>query len=261
MMSAGCRDIREDLGAYLDRELSGGARLQVSQHLEICQACALEAASLAELRDVFQTAVQEESVPPALEGLAGGVISRVRAESAQSWRAVFDRAFDDWHWTLVGAGSVASTFLTTTFLSMILAFGPAPRSEDSLSALISNLGSPAGMLFVYVAPSGDNGDSVLLQVDTGGPRASSVATELARSSSSQWPSREVELTDELADMITRRGRVIDLSTMHPADRLRTENLMDEISRRRFGQTLQMGEPVQVREVRLVTSTSVSAKGL
>ena len=265
MMSAGCRDIREDLGAYLDRELSGPVRLQVAQHLEICQACALEAASLTELRDVLQSSVQRqpEAIPPALDGLAGGVISRVRAESAQSWRALFDRAFDDWHWTLVGAGSVASTFLTTTFLSMILAFGPAPKSEDSLAALISNLGSPAGMLFVYAAPSGNNGDSVLLQFggDSDAPRASSVATALARSSFSQGLSREAELANELADLVTRQGRIIDLSTMHPTDRRRTEDLMDQISRLRFGQTLQMGMPVNVRELRLITSTSVSAKGL
>ena len=209
---------------------------------------------------MFQTAVQQESVPPALDGLAGGVISRVRAESAQSWRAVFDRAFDDWHWTLVGAGSVASTFLTTTFLSMILAFGPAPRSEDSLSALISNLGSPAGMLFVYVAPSGDNGDSVLLQVDTGGPRASSVATELA--------GRRFAVAVARSGADRRVGRHDHASgpRHRPEHDAPGRPAAHRESHGRDQPPPAWSDPAdgrarQVREVRLVTSTSVSAKGL
>ena len=101
----------------------------------------LDAASSADaltgLGQMLRGAASEPVEAPEMDGLASGVISRVRAESAQSWRSLAARAADGWHWAIVGGGSVAATFVTTGFVAFILAFGPKPEREDSLAALMS----------------------------------------------------------------------------------------------------------------------------
>src|SRR5262249_24344144 len=156
----------QNLGAFVDGELSGAERLRVSQHLAECRSCAAEAQALGELGDVLRAgAITSDPEPGTLDGLAGGVISRVRAERAQSWRAFGERFLDDWHHALVGAGSVAAAFISIAFVSAMLEFGPAPVRDDSLAALIANLNSPAGTLFVEATPiSGRDYNSILMQV-------------------------------------------------------------------------------------------------
>ena len=169
-----------------------------------------------------------------------------RAECAQSWRGVLGHALDDWHWVLVGAGSVTASFATTLFVSALLTFGPLPERNDSLSALITNRGTPAGSLFVYATPAGSNLDSMLLQVDDG--ESSRLTAALA---SYDAPTQ--------ADLV--EGRLLDLSRMHPEARRYAEALLDQIKSVRMLGPLPTGAAVNVHEVRLVTSTGVTAKGL
>jgi hypothetical protein len=57
--------------------------------------------------------------------------------------------------------------------------------------------------------------------------------------------------------MTRKGRVVELADMAPADRLKTENLLDEIIRRQNKEVVQ----VELQQMRLITTADVSAKGL
>jgi hypothetical protein len=68
---------------------------------------------------------------------------------------------------------------------------------------------------------------------------------------------ERELVDALAQAVTRQGRVVDLLEMSPTDRENVEQLFAELGRRRTKDVVQ----VELQEVRFVTSTDVSAKGL
>ena len=99
---------------------------------------------------------------PILDGLADGVISRARAEAAQSWRAIFARAIEDWHWAVVGLGSVAATSTTLLFFSMLLTFGPEPPSRESLAALMNNLRRPAGTVILMATPIGHDQEATLM---------------------------------------------------------------------------------------------------
>ena len=259
-MSLECAAIRGDLGAFLDGELRGSDMLRVSNHLAQCEACSDEAESFSGLGELVRstTAVTPEGADMA--GLASGVISRMRAEEAQSWSGLAERAVSDWHWAIVGVGSVFATVASTAALTLILAFGPGPGRVDSLRALLSNLGSPAGSLFLYGGQSDDGRDASLFQIENGEPMASGVVAALARRPLDRVPS-EAELVENLADMVTRNGRVVSFDLLSPDDRQKTEELFVEIRRMR-----RMGPPsvvtaFTVHEVRLVTSTSVSAKGL
>ena|SRR6186713_471718 len=259
-VSGECHLVVRQIEAFVDGELSGADRLFVAQHLELCRSCASSAQALTGLGDVLRGAVAEDLPTPEMAGLASGVFSRIGAESAQSWRGLAARAADGWHWAIVGGGSVAATFVTTAFVAFILAFGPKPEREDSLAALISNLGRPPGMLFLYATPGGDGGDSVLMQVDNGEPAASILTAALATPIGFR-PQTEAELVGALANALTRKGRVVNLYLMTPEDRRYTESLLDEINRLRFTEPLTVGAAVAVHQVRLVTSTGVTAKGL
>ncbi len=115
--------------------------------------------------------IPSESVPPELDGLASTVISRTRAESAESWPGIFRRAQEDWHWVIVGAGAIAATFVSTLVLSAILAFGPKPDRADSISAFYTNFRTPAGDLYLLATPAGRDQEPIWVN-ENGGPAAS-----------------------------------------------------------------------------------------
>lgn len=256
----GCSSIQRDLGAFVDDELGGAERLSIARHLQECGVCAAEAQALRGLGDLLRAGAPVEVHQDDLAGLASSVVSRFKAESQASWRAFLERACDGWHWAIVGAGSVAATLVSTSILSLILAFGPAAPREDSLSALMNNLGSPAGYFFVFVSPVGDDEDTSLMQVENGRPTASRMVTALAVSASHRQTT-EADLVLELATMVTHEGRALTLSTMGPEARRRTVELLEELEQKRL-RSMRRGDSkrsLNVREVRLVTS--VTAKRL
>ncbi|HWB15543.1 MAG TPA: zf-HC2 domain-containing protein [Vicinamibacterales bacterium] len=263
-----CDQVHDQIADFVDGELRGPDVLRMLEHLDTCTACAEEVKTVRQMGDALRTVAASEPLPRGVDGLSSAVISRARAEADQSWLAFVARACEDWHWAYVGAGAVAATFVSTLLLSVILAFGPAPARDDSLSALITNLGSSAGWLFLYGTPVGgydaaaSTAESpVLLQVDNGGPAASGVMRALAERTSDGAPS-EADLVGALAAEIRREGQAGSFQSMRPADRQRVEALLEQITRFRLNDVGGVGTTMlNVHEVRLVTSTSVSAKGL
>jgi hypothetical protein len=253
-----CDSLREHLGAYVDGELAGAEMLRVSQHLEDCADCARLVDEDRGIGGLLRETMLAAPPTPSLAGLASGVITRVRAESAQSWRNVFRRGVDDWHWLIVGGGSVLATFVSMVFASALLFFGPDPARPDSLSALITNLGSSAGRLLVEATPVGDDKDSMLMEVDSGNQRADG---DVVIPAMLGFPT-ERDLVDALNQAVVPQGRLVELSAMPEVERKYTESLLDNINRFRLGEPTygSMG-PLNVHRVRLVTNTGVSAKAM
>jgi hypothetical protein len=192
------------LEALVDGELSGAERLRVTRHLSICSSCASAVSDLEQIGGMLREACVADH-PQEMAGLASGVISRVRAERAQSWRAVVERAVDGWHWFLVGGGSLAAACLSIVFLSAMLQLGPAPERSDSLASLLQNrdwrvLDAPGGQLYVWAVPIRD--------------------TEPA----------ERAIIGELAEALSGAGQSINLSTMSPRERLYAESLVDQLKK-------------------------------
>ena len=136
---------------------------------------------------------------------AGGI----RAVVAGDARA---RAFDDWHWAIVGGGSLGATFVSTLLLSVMLALRAGARRGDSLSALLTNLGSPAGALFVCASPTGDATGRIVLQVENGRPTASRTAVALMSSPSARLGQPRRNWSSAFGEAVTRTGgRVVPLA--------------------------------------------------
>ena len=253
---------KDVLGAFVDGELSGADRLRVSHHLTLCAACAGEAAAMSELGDVLRLAGASSVLPGELDGLAGGVISRVQAERAESWRGFADRLVDGWHYAIVGLGSVAAAFVSIAVVSVMLEFGPTPERDDSLAALIANLNSPAGTLFVEASPlTGRDQHSMLMEVNNDlvmpdESLPSGVVPIVLRYASEQ------EFVGALSEAMTRDGRLLELRSMSAQQRRYTEGLLDAIGRMRSGQAgFTSTGSLNVHSLWLVTNTGVTAKGI
>ncbi len=258
-----CRTVRRAISPFIDGELNGVERLAVARHLDACAECAALAQSMVDVGDALRASAEREGRFPSFAGMTANVISRTRAESAQSWRARLAQVCDGWHWAIVGSGALAATFVSTVLVSAILAFGPAPEREDSLSALIANLGSPAGAMFLCGSPSGSNQDARLFQIDNGTPAASRMTTALAVNSVACQPSSEADIVDALAAAVTgASGHAVALDAMHPAERKYTEDLLNEIARLRGAPaSAAAGRTIRVHDLRLVTGMAVVAKAL
>lgn len=136
--STACASVRPHLEAFADGELRGDTLRRVAQHLETCLACE---SVVEDVRGVGEILRGDQTVEPdltVLAGLADGVVSRVRAEDRESWRGKFERATDDLHWILVGAGSITSAFLTALSVTVVMQSAVVQRN-DSLASVLNNM--------------------------------------------------------------------------------------------------------------------------
>ena len=249
-----CTSFRDDVGAFVDGELTGAERLRVIAHLADCPVCADEAERVRSVGALLRGAAGADPATPAMAGLAGGVVTRVRAESAQSWRAVIDRGFDDWHWIIVGGGSVAATFVSMLFVTALLLFGPSPVQQDSLAGLMSSLETHPGTLLVEV---GDTKQAQLMQVNTGAENVHVVPAMLGGGSYEQ------ELVSQVMSLVVSdRGRIVTLAEMPETERRNAESLLQLIGDRRGPPAaFSVTGPLNILRVRLLASVGVSVRGL
>jgi anti-sigma factor RsiW len=256
MIRADCDSIRDDLDAFADGELRGDELRYVSHHVEACVRCSEEV----EIRRTVGGLIRESAgqwnrlqTPP---GLASGVVARVRAESAQSWRALLNRGVEDWHWVIVGGGAVAATFVSTLFCSALLLFGTTTTREDGLSTLASNYKTSPGAMYAEVSREGASPSEVMLvQLDTSAAPAEALPDVFDRESlERQWVAA---LAQTLAG-----GGPIGLAGLPEQSRKRAEWLLENIARMR-GVEPGVGAlgALKVHRLHLVTNTEVTAKGL
>jgi hypothetical protein len=232
-----CLSIRAHLEAFADGELRGDALRRVSKHVESCASCANDVAETRSLGDALRSRVAPGSADEDLAGLADGVVSRIKAEARESWRARFDRAFDDLHWVVVGAGSMAAAFISLLLVSAVFQSAVVQR-DDSLAAMLNTFGSPAPRLrFTTVLPA----------------------------SLTSLPTDDLQMVN-LA-VVTEDGRVMSLypvsSVNSPAsstDRQDDQVVMHQLSGLRFShQDRQMVDPAERRFVWLYSVTEVRGK--
>lgn len=249
----------QPIGAYLDGEVSGLERLRVANHLEQCDSCARDAAEWREVGDLLRATAAAEPLPAGLDGLASGVVSRIRAEGAESWRAKLDRAFEDWHWFAVAGGSLTAAFVSTLVVSLLLQFGPTPHRDDSLAALITNLGSPAGTLFLFGTQDASGKTTPVVMRYVNGTDGTDGAVTVSLNVPSDVVT-ESELVSRLSATLSARG-ALDSQSLHPKDRNYAESLLKQINGLHFpDDSARSSATIRVTQFLLQTSVGVSASG-
>ena len=256
MISADCDLIRDDLDAFSDGELRGDDLRRVSEHVGSCRYCTDELHARAAVGESVRGALRLNALAvPA--GLASDVVTRVRAESALSWRAMLNRAVEDWHWAIVGGGAVSATFVSALFCSALLVFGTAVPQADSLSAIGTRLMESPGVMYAEVALPGQP-DLMLVQLETSAEPSEPYPSVFSRDRNDE----ERLMVNALTEMLARSGGRVDWSAMSADARKQTEWLLSNIMR------LRSGEPavgpygaLRVYRLHLITNTEVTAKGL
>jgi hypothetical protein len=256
-MITNCTTVRAQLGAYVDGELDSADRLNVARHLEACEPCGSIEAFTREIGHSLRVAAADPAWTD-LKGVASGVVSRVCAEDAQSWRVLVGRLFDDWHWPLVAAGSIASALASLTLVTALCGWQPNRENDESLAGMLNSLQASAGTLLIMTAPTGPDQLPILMQFDDGQRVSTDAPAVLPAAFSS--PS-EGELVVALSQAVVGPdGRMSDLRSMSQRDRLRTEALFDEIQRlRSVPQASWSSRPVSVERLGLMTNMNVSGK--
>jgi hypothetical protein len=214
-----CLDVRRELAAYVDGELSGAQRLLLASHLHVCRSCQAEAGELRTLGEVLREAVAGQPVPlDDLRGLAGGVISRIGAENAQSWTARWSRAFDDWRWVAIGSGACSAAFVLVTMVFAIL-YSPTTQARQ--------LNEKVGTLYVMTVPENGRGGPVMLEYGeslqpAGGDHRYSVPASFS------WKADQL-LAFALDASLRRHGDFSSFYDLSREDREEVDNILKEIA--------------------------------
>jgi hypothetical protein len=217
-MSTACLNVVRSLEAYIDDELRGAERLKVSEHLEGCDHCTRELLSISEIGQALRLGAGNVNDDRMLAGLASGVTSRIAAERSQSWRATWNRIFDDWHWVGVGLGSVAGALTTLLMASAMLV--------TSITQL-EQMNARAGTLYLIALPQDGRGLPIMLEFEQtlGESRPD---TRVAMPASLGWQAAQA-LVSALDEKLVNSGRPASLRHLSKADREDILALLKEIA--------------------------------
>src|SRR5947207_11707992 len=141
MLTMSCADVRRELSAFHDEELTIGERIAIADHLENCPGCAVEADDLTAMREALQADYQTDRIAwgPMLSRVQSDVMTRLDAEERVSLATWVRELFEDRRRVLLTSMSVMATCLLVVFgLCRLLTLGTVGRSEEHTSELQSH---------------------------------------------------------------------------------------------------------------------------
>jgi len=240
-----CAAVRRRLAAFHDRELSVTDLIAFESHLKGCPPCARELRELESIGNLLRLAA---APAPADDwaGLAPGVLSRMSAEKQESLRARTGRLFEDMHLVWIALASTTATFLCGAIALGTLHFA-SPERHDSMAAVIAMMAAPSGsdsnparLDWRYRVPS--------VREDFGVVEATLVKTV-----------SDDDSMVAFSAVVTREGRVADLSVLTNGRDRRITNILGAISQARLQPAELAGSPIAVNLVWLVAQTTVKGK--
>jgi putative zinc finger protein len=242
-----CDEIREDLTAYHDGELSLDEQVRVQTHLQECIACRLEFAAISDLGDALRTMAGSVPRHTGVETgrITSGVLERIRVERQFSLAAQCRDWFQDMHLVWAGLGATVAMAICI-FASAGVLQAASQEKPESLAGIITTL-----------ANQGTNDYPLQLAGTMLAPRAMMNAP---------MPTADEDGEFALSAVVTREGRIQNLEVL-VAEQARALHVKPEVvvamldlaSRARFEPAISGGLPVAVNVVWLVTSTTVKGR--
>lgn len=243
-----CDQVRENLTAYCDGELSLDEQVRVENHLQECIACRLEATSISELGDALR--VMAGSAPGRALGdhgpITAAVLDRVGVERQFAIGAQVRDLFQDMHLVWAGLGASVAMAICIFASAGVLQAASHNEKPESLAGIISTL-----------ANQGTNDNPLRLAGTMLAPRALLDTPVPTTAGDGEWA---------LSAVVTREGRIQNLEVL-AAEQARALQVKPEVvlamlnaaSRARFEPAISGGLPVAVNVVWLVTSTTVKGR--
>jgi anti-sigma factor RsiW len=125
------------LSAYHDGELEVEDQIALEGHLRECGACRNEARQLQSLSALIRVGAVVATPAVELDGLASSVVSRLKAERAESFSGQTSRLFDDLHLVWAALGATGATVACLAIIFTLFYFATRER-PDSLGAIIAS---------------------------------------------------------------------------------------------------------------------------
>jgi len=273
------------LEAYHDGELPVEEQIVVETHLSECYLCASEAKSLRMVRDALRASADVPIETPGfvsrqsygmtaahaaaygdtamnggepglaraaamsldaqLASMSSAVISRVKAERAQSLPSRIARLFEDLHLVWAALAATTATATAAAIVAGVLYFAPKERS-DSLAGVLSALAAP-----------GSDRNPMVLDNRIAPPRFE--AEPIIENMPLTTEGTDVMLA--VSGVITQDGRLAfpSLVSSSPYSLDEDRRVMDQVSATRFEPATRGGAPVAVNFVWLLERTNVRGK--
>jgi hypothetical protein len=236
-----CVDVREQLEAFYDGELSIDERVAIQQHVAQCSSCSATADELAALGSTMRTlaAVTGENLPVEHARVSSHVIDRLKVEESFSLRAQITEWFQDMHLVWAGLGASVATAICLIGSASVL-HAANQEHPNSMARAISVLASP-----------GSNDNPMRLNYEMDPPRAVMDAS--------------IEMAEEdgeyaLSAVVSREGRVQGVEMINQsADSAGINAMLNEAYRMKFAPATARGDAVAVSVVWLVANTTVKGR--
>ena len=138
MLTLSCGQVRAELSAFHDQELPVEDRIAISDHLEGCPSCRLEASDLAAISEALHATARTEDVAvmPGLNRLQADILERWDAEEKASLSRTIRNLFDDPRRASASVGVSVVASLCLAFGAFVLAQSPI-RHPESLKAVMT----------------------------------------------------------------------------------------------------------------------------
>jgi hypothetical protein len=150
MLTWSCEQVRVELSAFYDEELPVADRIAISDHLDGCASCRLEADDLELIGDALQATarVEDVAVMPGLNRLQTDILARWNAEECASFGCTIRDLFDDPRRASASVGVSVAASLCLAMSAFLLAQSPI-RHPESLKAAMT-LSSRARTADIYL---------------------------------------------------------------------------------------------------------------
>ena len=138
MLTLSCDQVRAELSAFYDEELPVTARIAISDHLEACPACRVEADDLSAISQALRATARVDDVAamPGLNRLQADILERWDAEENASLSRAIRNLFDDPRRASTSLGISVVASLCLAFGAFVLAQSPI-RHPESLKAVMT----------------------------------------------------------------------------------------------------------------------------
>jgi anti-sigma factor RsiW len=248
MLTWSCEQVRAELSAFYDEELPVADRIAISDHLDGCPSCRLEADDLELIGEALQSTarVEDVAVMPGLSRLQTDILERWNAEERASFTRTVRNLFDD---PRRASASVSVSVVASMCLAMgafVLAQSPI-RHPESLKAAMT-LSSRARTADIYL-PSVE----MLPRVDAD---AIMPATVLNRDDEEVAFTGTVTVDGYLEDVAMIGDRIQGRRSLPTHAQL--SELLNAVATARFEPARAAGAPVSQNVVWVVTHTTVRA---
>jgi hypothetical protein len=249
MLNLTCDYVRSELSAYHDEELPVAVRISIAAHLEICAACAVEAADFAAISDALRVTSRGEDTAwmSRLGRLQSDILQRLHAEDNASVGRRFRQLFDDPRRASASLGtSVVCSFCMAIF-ALVMAQGPQGH-PGSLRAIMNQSVRSSDIFLSEDTVELPRVDAeavmpaAVMNQDAGGDRVSAFSALIT----SDGELADVEL---LADHARSQH-------MAPATHEQLSALLNAVATARFEPARVAGAPVPLNVVWLVTHRTV-----